>query len=96
MKKLLAGIALAVLLAGCGDQEVLMTQRKTIVVVPDDATYRQCPQFVDLPPVIDTQSGASGVLIMYGVYQQCRQTVSDIKTEIERLKVIAERDNPKE
>ncbi len=87
--------ACALALAGCGENDVLMTVTKTVVVTPDAATYAMCPQYVDVPVVTDTNSGVNGVFVMYGVYQQCRQTVEDIAAEIEKLKKIAEQDNPK-
>jgi hypothetical protein len=88
-------IGACLFLTGCGDHKIAITVTKTVVVSPDEATYAHCPQYVDVPVVVDTNTGANGVLTMYGVYKQCRQTVADIKSEIERLKAIAERDNPK-
>lgn len=88
-------ILIALVLAGCADQEVAIPVTQTVVVQPDAATYALCPQQVDVPPVVDTNSGATAVRTLYGAYSACRQTVFDIKAEIDRLKKIAERDNTK-
>jgi hypothetical protein len=88
-------LAAALMLTACADTEVAIPVTQTVVVQPDDATYNTCAQTVDVPVVTDTNSGAAAVRVLYGAYSSCRQTVLDIKSEIARLKAIAERDNKK-
>ena len=90
---LLSLLGLILMLGACGDNKVAIRVTHTVVVEPDAASYEHCPQYIEIPTVSDTNSGVSGILTVYGAYQQCRQTVEDIRKEIARLKAIAERDN---
>lgn len=94
MKKLFVLIAILGL-AGCTTtRDVALEKTVVTVVKPSEGTYQTCPQSLDLPVATDTYSGRESIKTIYSGYIQCRQTVVNIKTEIDRLEKIATKDNP--
>lgn len=85
MNKLWLAIPLLLCLAGCAEEEVLMTKREVVVVKPDPLTYAQCPKDITYTPASDTNTGRDAIMTIYRGYEKCRQTVEDIQREIDRL-----------
>jgi hypothetical protein len=95
MKRILV-LGLLLGLTACGDHKVALEKTVITVVKPAEATYSTCPQTLDLPEATDTYTGREATKLIYNGYVQCRQTVENIKTELDRLEKVATKDNPKD